>query len=467
MSIKESSKLAANSLGVGESIIIGTAGSAPAFSIAAATTTLVASVGMLAPASILYCGLIMFGISLAFIHLNKVNANAGASYSWISDIFNPYLGFFTGWAVLVSSALFMVSGSIPASTATLFIIAPDLVHSPIWVSLVSIFWITGLCAVGIFGIRPAAHLQVLMTGFEVLVLSAVIIAGLIQFGKTPVHEFSYSYFFPTSFSPSLFATGALTSIFLYWGWDVTFNLNEETKNTKRTPGVGAFWSVIIVILLFVCFVITALLVLSDTEIQNAGTGILFAVADKLFPKPWGYLAVISVMLSSIGNLQTNILQFTRTLFAEARDGVINSKFAELHPTKNTPWIAILFIWVLGVAFLLIASFFSSVNVIIQDSVDSIGCMVAFYYCITGFASAWYHRFYWKSPAKLFLYIVWPIVSALFLIFIVALSIPRFDWVTNVVGLGGIALGIIPMCYSLRKKPTHSKVNNKKFNVVAA
>ena len=152
MNMRNERKLAADSLGIGESIVMGTAGSAPAFSVAAATATLVVTVGTLAPASILYCGFIMFGISLAFIHLNKVIVNAGASYAWISKIFGVYLGFFTGWAVLASSVVFMVSGSIPAATATLLLVAPDLVNSPGWVAFTSILWITMISAIAIVGI---------------------------------------------------------------------------------------------------------------------------------------------------------------------------------------------------------------------------------------------------------------------------------------------------------------------------
>ncbi|MEY4021396.1 MAG: hypothetical protein RI960_408, partial [Pseudomonadota bacterium] len=64
-------ELAGNSLGTVESAIMGIAGTAPAFSVAVTTAAIVASVGVLSVGSILYCGLIMFGIMLAFIHLNK------------------------------------------------------------------------------------------------------------------------------------------------------------------------------------------------------------------------------------------------------------------------------------------------------------------------------------------------------------------------------------------------------------
>ena len=122
--------LAADSLGIWESIIMGVAGTAPAYSVAATTTALVGAVGILAPGSALYCGIIMFGITLAFIHLNKVTANAGASYAWVSKVFGKNLGFFAGWSLLVATAVFMVSGTIPAATATLLLADPHLAESP-------------------------------------------------------------------------------------------------------------------------------------------------------------------------------------------------------------------------------------------------------------------------------------------------------------------------------------------------
>ena len=56
--------LASGSLGTLESAVMGVAGSAPAFSVAVTTAVIVASVGVLSVGSVLYCGLIMFGILL-------------------------------------------------------------------------------------------------------------------------------------------------------------------------------------------------------------------------------------------------------------------------------------------------------------------------------------------------------------------------------------------------------------------
>ena len=117
--VSEKKGLAGNCAGRFESGIMGIAGTAPAFSVAVTTATIVAAVGVLSVASIFYCGLIMFGIMLAFIHLSKIAPNAGAAYAWVGHVFGKKWGFFAGWGLLVASIVFMVSATIPAATSTL------------------------------------------------------------------------------------------------------------------------------------------------------------------------------------------------------------------------------------------------------------------------------------------------------------------------------------------------------------
>jgi hypothetical protein len=69
--------------------------------------------------------------------------------------------------------------------------------------------------------------------------------------------------------------------------------------------------------------------------------------------------------------------------------------------------------------------------------------VAFYYSLTGFSCAWFYRLEWKNLGELLIYVIWPALSAVFLVFIALYSIPSFDWVTLLIGIGGIVLGIIP------------------------
>jgi amino acid transporter len=444
--------LAKGALGTAESVVMGVAGTAPAFSVAATTATLVAAVGLLSPASIFYCGLIMLGVTLSFMYLNRKDASAGAAYAWVGQVFTPTLGFLSGWALLVASAVFMVSGTLPAATATLLLIAPAYTDNTLAVGLIAMVWLTLVSAVVIKGIKPTSYTQIVMTGGEVLVLVLVIVLSFVRYGSHPTHPFSWSWFSLTAFTPGTFATGALTSLFFFWGWDVTANLNEETRDAEHSAGRAALCSMAIVMLIFIAFVCATLLVLSDDEIQQSVTNIVFTLADHLLPRPWSYVAVLAVMLSSIGTLETSILQFSRTLFAQARDGSLNPRYARLHRSWQTPWVATMVIAGFGLVLLLLSTGFPSVTDIIKDSVNSIGFLVAFYYSLTSLACAWYYRKEGLAgPIAFLLIIAWPVASAAVLIFIGLYSLQTFDTVTLVIAIGGLLIGIVPMLLNRRRQ----------------
>jgi amino acid transporter len=438
--------LAKGALGAVESVVMGIAGTAPAFSVAVTTATIVAAVGTLSVGSILFCGLIMFGLMLAFINLNKMSPNAGATYAWVGQVFGPTWGFFAGWGLLVASVVFMVSATIPAATSTLVLLAPSLVESTGWVTLTAAIWLTVVTIVVTKGIKHASYAQITLTVIETVIIFALIIAAFVQYGGQPAHPPSFEWISPLSFTPQLFATGALTAIFFYWGWDVTMNLGEETKDGEPSPaGQGAFWAMVNLILFFIIMMVVVLIVLTDQEIATANTNVLYAIADKLFPKPWSYLAVLSTILSTIGTIETQILQFSRSMFAMARDEMLHPRYAKIHPEWQTPWIATLAIWLLGIVLLFSSSYMPSVSAILQSSILAIGIQICFYMSLAGFACAWHYRaMLTENPVGSLTHVVWPFLGAAFMVFIGIYSIPTFDNITLAVGVGGLAIGFLPL-----------------------
>src|SRR6516162_3759514 len=446
--------LRADALGFGESVIMGVAGIGPAYSLAATAAVLIGSVGVLAPASLLYCGLIIFGIVFAFRHLNRQDANAGASYSWLTSIFSPTIGFFAGWSVITGSALFMVSGTLPAAAGTLKLFAPGMVDNQNAVSLVAAGWVAVIGAIVAKGIKLSSYTQIVFTVFEVGVVALLLVLGTVGIGPVAVHAYSPAWFTGAGFTPGLFAIGAGIALFAFSGWDVTLNLNEETRDGARIAGRGGIVAAAITVVLLVGFNAVALRVLTDAEIKNAGVNIVSALAEKLIPHPWDYAAVIAVMLSTVGTLETSILQFTRTLFAMSRDNVLHPRYARLHQTYRTPWLATLLITMLGLLLLFLSTYLSGIKTVIGDSVNAVGFQIAFYYALAGLACAWHFRRQALTGLSQFiLLLAWPLLGVGFCLFIAVYNVPTFDWTTNVVGLGGIAIGIIPYLAS-RSRSAH-------------
>jgi hypothetical protein len=65
--------------------------------------------------------------------------------------------------------------------------------------------------------------------------------------------------------------------------------------------------------------------------------------------------------------------------------------------------------------------------------------------LAGFACAWHYREKLTRGAySAVSYVLWPLLAALFMVFIAVYSIPTFDTVTNVMGIGGILVGFVPL-----------------------
>jgi amino acid transporter len=443
------SRLRQDALGLVPSIAIGVAGTAPAYTLAASTATLVGAVGALAPASLLYCGLLMAGITFAFANLNRAYPDSGASYAWVGRVFHPALGFLCGWAVLVSSVLFMVSATIPAATATLLLAAPDFAASKNHIIGVAACWLVAITALAVRSVHLTGVVQAWMSAIELAILAGLAVVALAKNGPAILALVAQTPFAPMAFSPATFASGAVIAVFFFWGWDVPLNASEETRESQRIPGLAALTGLAIVVFTFMVLVLVTLATLSDGEIGSAGANVVFAVAEKLVPQPWSYLAVLAVMLSSIGSLQVSLLQFARTLYATARAGEMHRRWSQVHARWKTPHFATWLNTGLGLLLLVAALAFPDIDALLKASINAIGLEIAFYYGFAALACAWHFRR--EAGGRFVLAVAWPLASALALWAAAALAMFSMDATTLAIGLGGLATGLVPLA-GIRRRP---------------
>lgn len=219
--MRMSGELKANSLSFIESIVMGVAGSAPGFSIAVAIAGLVTVAGYFSLDAVLIFALPMLGIALGYKGLNRKLANAGAAYEWTRIGFGRLPGFYSGWALLIASMVFMVTGSVPLGTATIDLFDPSLASHVLLTTGIGAIWFMGIGLVLIAGIEITSKVQLVMSSIELLILFVISAAALLRAATGHAgHVFSWTWLgFHTS--RASFASSALIVVFLYWGWDVT------------------------------------------------------------------------------------------------------------------------------------------------------------------------------------------------------------------------------------------------------
>ena len=462
-------KLRSNVLGLFESSIMGIAGSAPAYSIAATTVTLALTVGLFGPGELFYSGIAMFGVVVAFHYMGKHRQNAGATYIWVRNALHPILGYLAGWSLVTASIIFGMVSTVPASTSllSLFTSNDKIISNVHWTTLVGVIIFLIMVAIIAVGIKFTAKAQVLMTVIELGLLWIFDILALFHHPKT--HHFSLSWFsfnsiksysipssvlgstqtpfdvkYVTAHGLSAILIGAVSGAFFYWGWDVTANLNEETKDGHKTAGQGGIIGTLFVAFTFLLTLVSINLVLSDATLSTSGS-VLSAFAAALIPGWFGKLIVVSVLLSTVATIETQMIQVTRTLFSMGRDKTLPQSMGKVHTNFKTPWNATLFTTVFVLLFFIGSQFVSSVNNIAQSGVAAIGIQICFYYALAALSVIVLYRHYVLKSAKNFVFLgLWPLMSGVFLIAVLFKVIPTLTHLALWVGVGTVALGIIPM-----------------------
>ncbi|GHI03807.1 amino acid permease [Streptomyces cellostaticus] len=442
--------LQANVLGTFDTVVMAVAGSAPAYSLAATTAVLVGAVGMASPAALLYCAIPMLGIALAFSYLSRIDVNAGASYSWVGRTLHPFLGFISGWALVISATIFMVAGSLPAGSMTLALFDAKLADNTALSTVVGAVWFLVMLGVVLGGARLTVRAQLLMSGVELGILA--LFAVLAVFHTHNARAFDWSWLGFSHFDGmGGFASGALLAAFYYWGWDVTSNLSEETRNSRRTTGLAGLIGVGIVFLLFEVFTIAVNVILTSKQIEENDANVLAVLGEEIWPGWGGKLLIVSVMLSTIATLETTLIQVTRSLFAMGRDRTMPSALGRVHRTWNTPWVAIVVVGAVALAMFLASNALGSVGDILSDAISAIGLQIAVYYGLAGLAVVVaYRKLLLKSAANFVFGGLWPLLGALFMFWIFVESLGDLSDAAIAIGMGGLAVGLVPMVWYWRQ-----------------
>ncbi|MGW0944888.1 APC family permease [Streptomyces sp. NPDC002623] len=442
--------LQANVLGTFDTVVMAVAGSAPAYSIAATTAVLAGAVGLAGPAALLYCAIPMLGIALAFSRLSRIDVNAGASYSWVGRTLHPFLGFISGWALVISATIFMVAGSLPAGSMTLALFDEDLADNTALSTVVGAAWFLVMLAVVLGGARLTVRAQLIMSGVELAILALFAVLAVFHTDKALPFDWSWLGFGHFD-GVSGFASGALVAAFYYWGWDVTSNLSEETRNSRRTTGLAGLIGVGIVFLLFEVFTIAVNIILSSRQIEDNGANVLAALGEEVWPGWGGKLLIVAVMLSTVATLETTLIQVTRSLFAMGRDRTMPSALGKVHREWNTPWVAISVVGGVALVLFVASNALGSVGDILGDAISAIGLQIAIYYGLAGLAAVVaYRKTLLKSPSDFLLGGLWPLFGALFMFWIFVESLGELDPAAIAIGIGGLALGLVPMLWYWRQ-----------------
>ena len=396
--------LRAEELSLFDATAVAVSSVAPAYSIASTMSLVfvIAGVGMASPAVLWVSFIPVLFIALSYFHLNRRNPNCGASYSWLSQVVHPNVGWLNGWVQIWTSVLFCTTAPLLAGGYTLqflhaaFALVPvSAVNNSTDVAGVAALWLLLVTAICVYGIRWTTNVQWVMVLIEYLAVVVLSVGGIVKVWlRHPAHSvnFSLGWFNPFNIHGyGALAQGLALGVFFFWGWDTAVNLNEESQDARRIPGRAGLISMWLLLLIFLLNFVAAQMLLGPAAMANQGAEVLFYFGQQ-FAGPWAsYVMIFAVLSSTVATTQTTVLPAARITLSMARDGVFPKVFARIHGRYQTPALGTLLVAaasLIGIAFTTLSS--SAANVF-ANLVNNIGVLVAFYYGITGLACAWAFR----------------------------------------------------------------------------
>lgn len=276
--------------------------------------------------------LTLFGALIA-AELASAYPQAGGVYVFLKESFSPALGFLWGWAMFwtMHTGIIAVIATVFARYVTFFVPTGDAGSRAIAVAAVVV-----LTAVNYVGVKQGSIVQTTFTILKVAAIAAIIGVAFALGPRAPVTSPS------AAAAPgfSAFPPAIVAGLFAFGGWHMVTYAAEETHTPERTIPRALLAGVLLVTVCYIALNAAYFHVLSADRIAGSSR-VAADAADAVLGRGGAALMSAIVAVSTFGALNGVILSGPRAYLAMARDGLLTSWAAGIHPRFRTPHRAIL------------------------------------------------------------------------------------------------------------------------------
>ncbi|MEV7606056.1 APC family permease [Paenarthrobacter sp. NPDC089322] len=408
---KQTKGLKSGAIGIGPTVALGLAAVAPAYSLAVTLGFVVLAVGTSTPAAFLLGFIPILFTAFAFRDLNKEMPDCGGVFVWITRVFGPTAGwFFGGWIPQV--ATFLASAAL-AQVATTYLLnflgLSWLAAEPIAVAVIACGLVAASALIAARGIELSTWVQYALIALQLVALAGFCIAAFAAMhtgANAGAENPDLSWFNP--FAPgetgetgdiSGLVSGVILCLFIYWGWDALIAVNEETTDSKGTPGKAVIVTTTILLVFYVATATAAVGFAGTEGITDPETvsDVLTVLGPQAAGGVFGQVIVLAVGLSALAALMTVAVSTPRTWLSMGTYNALPKATTRMHPLRGTPTTSIIWWAAITIAVTLLLT---AINPdFIGLAILSVGLLIAAYYAATALASVVYFAPAMRSSAN--------------------------------------------------------------------
>ena len=304
--------------------------------------------------------------ALCYAELASMVPISGSAYTYSYATMGELVAWIIGWDLIIEYAIGNVAVAISwaeffnrllrniginlpdwitttYTTATPEVIAnaPHLFGVPIVFNVLAFGIVALITIVLVWGIRESAGFNAIMVGIKILVLLFFIVVALYFVAPGDMAR-NWKPFQPHGWSGTL--TGAAVVFFAYIGFDAVSTVAEETKNPARDLPIGIIASLIICTVFYVVVAAVFTGIVSYDELvgwtaAQRGEALTMALEHVAPQAKWQNTVVaFGSVVAHTAVLLVFQLGQPRIFFSMARDGLLPSVFASVHPRFKTPHV---------------------------------------------------------------------------------------------------------------------------------
>ena len=308
--------------------------------------------GAAAPMAYIVCAVLMALIVCCFAAAGSRVSLTGGVYAYVEVAFGPFVGFLAGvlYLLMATFAVASVSSAFAGSVGALW--SPAATPAVRAVLIAALFGI--LAAVNVRGVAPGVRLVEVVTVAKLLPLLLLVVGGI---------WFVNPVYLRWPGMPTVPAIGrtAIVLIFAFVGLEVALVPSGEVRDPARTVPRALFSALAITTTLYL-LIQTVAQGLLGPSMSTYATAPLAEAASRALGQSGRLAVLLGATVSMFGYASGDMLGSPRSLFAFARDGVLPSAVARVHPRFHTPYVAII-VYACLVATLSISSSFTQLAVL--------------------------------------------------------------------------------------------------------
>ena len=311
-----------------------------------------AGLGAAAPMAYIVCAVLMALIVCCFAAAGSRVSLTGGVYAYVEIAFGPFVGFLAGvlYFLMATFAVASVSSALAGSVGAL---APAAASPPARAILIATLFAL-LAAVNVLGVKPGVRLVEVVTAAKLLPLLVFVACGIWFVKPEYLH-------WPGMPAGAAIGKTAIVLIFAFVGLEVALVPSGEVRNPARTVPRALFSALAITTTLYL-LIQTVAQGLLGSSMATYSAAPLAEAASRVLGQGGRLLVLLGAIVSMFGYTSGDMLGSPRTLFAFARDGVLPSAAARIHPRFHTPYIAII-VYACIVATVSISSSFTQLAVL--------------------------------------------------------------------------------------------------------